>query len=69
MGFTTWIGVVRLQSVFCHTDWGGPVDLKSKGIRGPAGFESAVGAWGVGGVNSQLANKTLRLRIYGYMAK
>jgi hypothetical protein len=45
------------------------VGLKAVGIWGPSGFEDGFGALGGRGVNSQLDSQTLRLRIYGYMAK
>ena len=48
---------------------GGLVDLKSKSIRALQASDHGFGALGGRGVNSQLDSETLRLRMYGYMAK
>jgi hypothetical protein len=45
------------------------VDQTSKGRWGPGASETGFWALGGRGVNSQLEVRTLRLRIYGYMAK
>ena len=54
---------------FCHTDWG---VLWARKVRAPGRgghLAMLLGLWGVGGLNSQPEVRTLRLRIYGYMAK
>jgi hypothetical protein len=73
-GHKVWV-VLHGWGVECHKvcvlphGLGGLVERKSKSMRGPSAFGKAFWALGGRGANSHLANRTLRLRIYGYMAK
>jgi hypothetical protein len=58
-----------IKCVFYYTDWGVLWTGKAKTPWGPSAFGNGFGALGGRGANSQLANRTLRLRICGYMAK
>jgi hypothetical protein len=63
------LGVEGHQKCVLSHRLGGPVDLKVREYEGRMHLSRLFGLWGVGGVNSQMAIRALRLRIYDYMAK